>query len=285
MRILRNSPDACTISANVRRPFRIIFAQATTWLAVRTIRRRAPRRLSSYPGSLGRILAFIIAGHHAGLADGTHLDDRLKKTLEPYAGWEAVVGSLPDAEALLGRPPRPSLHSGFGLSFLIRMLFSCLVDADFIATERFYGERERDGFTPLPELQARLKAFMADKRAGAKPTPVNLLRAEILDHAMAKAALPPGLFTLTVPTGGGKTLASLSFALEHAVRHGLRRVVFAIPFTGVRIETCSRARARPDAGCHPLTGVRIETVRFMDDPPDGGVTPSGRVPERGVAPR
>jgi CRISPR-associated endonuclease/helicase Cas3 len=123
------------------------------------------------------------------------------------------------------------------------MLFSCLVDADFIATEHFYGERERDGFTPLPELQARLKTFMADKRARAESTPVNVLRTEILDHAMVKAMLPPGLFTLTVPTGGGKTLASLSFALEHAARHGLRRVIFAIPFTSITEQTAGIFRA------------------------------------------
>ena len=75
-------------------------------------------------------------------------------------------------------------------------------------------------------------------RVGAGP--LNALRADILRHAVGKTALEPGLFMLTVPTGGGKTLASLSFALEHAVRHGLDRVIYVIPYTGVRIERGSK---------------------------------------------
>ncbi|WP_204269739.1 DEAD/DEAH box helicase, partial [Klebsiella michiganensis] len=67
--------------------------------------------------------------------------------------------------------------------------------------------------------------------------PLNILRADILRHVQDKAALAPGLFTLTVPTGGGKPLASLSFALEHAVRHGLKRVIYVIPYTSIIEQT------------------------------------------------
>ena len=204
-----------------------------------------------YPGPLGRMLAFVIAGHHTGLADGPDLDHRLGKTLEPYGDWVALLGPLPDAQALGGRRGKLSSHAGFSTAFLIRMLFSCLVDADFIATERFYGERERAGFTALPELRARLQKTMADTRAKADPTPVNGLRADILDHALAKAALPRGLFTMTVPTGGGKTLASLSFALEHAAYHKtLRRVVFVIPYSSITEQTAAIYRTALAAdGC------------------------------------
>ncbi len=66
---------------------------------------------------------------------------------------------------------------------------------------------------------------------------INRLRAEILIHVRQAAAMAPGLFTLTVPTGGGKTLASLGFALDHAARHGHRRIIFAIPYAGAGIET------------------------------------------------
>ena len=122
------------------------------------------------------------------------------------------------------------------------MLFSCLVDADFLETERFYAEAkgapvERGGHLDLDTLRESLRAYMARLRAEAASTPLNALRAEVLDRAVERAALSPGLFTLTVPTGGGKTLASLSFALEHAVRHGLRRVVYVIPFTSIIEQT------------------------------------------------
>jgi CRISPR-associated endonuclease/helicase Cas3 len=142
-------------------------------------------------------------------------------------------------------PIQPSPGKGFEKAFLIRMLFSCLVDADSLETERFHFEAKgetvnRGGFTELVSLRDRLRVNMAELRARAvqdAPTELNALRAEVLDNAIANAELPPGLFTLTVPTGGGKTLTSLSFALEHAVHHGLRRVVYVIPFTSIIEQT------------------------------------------------
>lgn len=208
----------------------------------------AKEAIRTYPGPLGRILAFIIAGHHAGLADGVDLEERLGKDLPDYRGWEAHAGPLPATAALApARVPVRSRDRGFSEAFLIRMLFSCLVDADFLETERFYAEAEnrpveRGGYTPLATLRDRLRAHMAAKQAEARtgaPGPLNDLRAEILDAVIEKAALAPGLFTLTVPTGGGKTLASLSFALDHAERHGMRRVVYVIPFTSIIEQTAA----------------------------------------------
>ena len=135
----------------------------------------------------------------------------------------------------------------YRLAFFGRMLFSCLVDADFRDTEAFYCEAEGRSvdrqWPRLPDvagdLIARFDAHMAELTAAAKATPVNALRAEILRHVRSRASDDQGLFTLTVPTGGGKTLASLAFALDHARRHSLDRIVYAIPFTSVIDQTAS----------------------------------------------
>ena len=133
------------------------------------------------------------------------------------------------------------------------MLFSSLVDADFIATEAFYAtaegkQVERGNLIGPLELLDQLHCFEAGRTAMALP--LNALRSSIRAHAVAKAVLPPGPFTLTVPTGGGKTLTSLSFALEHAVHHGLRRVVYVIPYTSIIEQTAAvfrQALGTPDA--------------------------------------
>src|SRR5690606_15396942 len=130
-------------------------------------------------------------------------------------------------------------------AFLGRMIFSCLVDADFRDTEKFYAEiegREIDRSWPelpsiLPDLIDRFDRYMA-----AMPkadTKVNRSRGDILDHVRSRAAETPGLFSLTVPTGGGKTLASLGFALDHAEAHGHRRIIYAIPFTAIIDQTAA----------------------------------------------
>jgi len=189
-------------------------------------------------GPIGRCLAFAIAGHHAGLADGTQLSERLAKVLESYDGWEAYTGEVPKPTTFpSGKNPYPN----FTPAFFIRMVFSCLVDADFLETEAYYtlaaGKTiERGGFSDIASLRTQLKVFMAGKTS-AEPTTLNVLRNDILTHAISRAELAPGLFTMTVPTGGGKTLASLSFALEHAARHGLRRVIYVAPYTSIIEQT------------------------------------------------
>jgi len=122
------------------------------------------------------------------------------------------------------------------------------VDADFKNTERFYAAREGrqiDREWPalqdlLPGFIKRFEAHMAGIRGESD---LNRLRDNILSHVRAGAAMEPGLFTLTVPTGGGKTLASLGFALDHAKRHGHSRIVYAIPFTSIVDQTADIFRA------------------------------------------
>lgn len=211
---------------------------------------------TAYRGPLGRMLAFAIAGHHAGLADAENLKGRLTEAyrIEPHNGWEAECGVLPDIRALTpSRHSQPGVDKGFTAAFLTRMIFSCLVDADFLETERFYAEANgeivsRGGHAGLHILRDRLCAYMERLQSSAKPTPVNILRKQVLDHAIAKAERSPGFFTMTVPTGGGKTLASLSFALEHAVRHGLRRVIYVIPFTSIIEQTAGIFRDALNTG-------------------------------------
>lgn len=204
------------------------------------------REAVGYPHPLGRILATVIAGHHAGLGDGNEIDRRLnpdRHRIEDFEAWRKLALSLPNAGRL--RPPAGwSREAGaFSHAFLTRMLFSCLVDADFLETEAFHGRAEgraieRGGHAELLELRDRLRRHMASLN-GQGGGPVAALRSRVLAAAVTKAEAAPGLFTMTVPTGGGKTLASLSFALEHATRHGLRRVIHVAPFTAIIEQTAA----------------------------------------------
>ncbi len=200
----------------------------------------------------GRLIAFAVAGHHAGLADGAgtgaaSLDSRLNKTVPAYEGWKDEVVGLPETLST-GLKLKPGASHGYSLALLGRMLFSCLVDADFLATEKFYAksrdeEAERGGHATLGTLRERLDRHLAALAGDATDTALNRLRAEILAHARDKASCDPGLFTMTVPTGGGKTLAGLAFALDHAIRHGLSRVIYVIPYTSIIEQTADIFRA------------------------------------------
>ncbi|MEO1193423.1 MAG: CRISPR-associated helicase Cas3' [Pseudomonadota bacterium] len=194
--------------------------------------------------ALGKLLAYAIAGHHSGLANGSSNEGRLtplKDRLEQAADLTDLARQLP--LPALSRSSLPIPPTAFGLAFLVRMLLSCLVDADRLATEAFYSratgqETERTPWRgSLPQLRAALNRHMA-LFAGGSGT-VNALRAEVLAACRASAAEAPGLFSLTVPTGGGKTLSSLAFALEHAIRHDLERVIYVIPYTSIIEQTAA----------------------------------------------
>lgn len=218
-------------------------------------------------GKNGQLLAFAIAGHHSGLMDGSGhagkgraLSDRLNHedyAIPDHEGWRDHAVGLPSSSDL--RPDKSFAenpdHRGFHKAFLARMLFSCLVDADFLETERFYTAAAglpppARGGTISQTHRGCIRAHMAKHRRA--DSAVNRLRAEILDHAVGKAALAPGLFTLTVPTGGGKTLTSLSFALEHALAHDLRRIVYVIPFTSIIEQTAQVFRDEVGMGSDVL---------------------------------
>jgi len=194
----------------------------------------------------GVMLAYGIAGHHAGLANGQlgegrrALFDRLSKD-----SLAELPPLLPDWEGEVDLPEKLGLPEGFRvdksramfqLTLLTRMLFSCLVDADFIDTDNFY--RSIEGKPPRPShgrpsliaLRDQLNAHLAKMPTEGS---VNHQRKHILDHVRSGASQSPGLFSLTVPTGGGKTLASMAFALDHAIAHGLERIIYVIPYTSI----------------------------------------------------
>ncbi|MGE5553381.1 MAG: CRISPR-associated helicase Cas3' [Betaproteobacteria bacterium] len=203
----------------------------------------AKEALERYGKALGTLLAYVIAGHHAGLpdygdvADDASLAARLKKDQLPeWRAFQQDQLAFPTLEQLC-LPVKPSVFgTGFSVHFFIRMLYSCVVDADFLDTERALNERAattRGGCLEPRELLGRLERFLTRNYSRVPNTAINHCRAEILKSCREKAQQPPGLFSLTVPTGGGKTLSSLAFALHHAVLHGLERVVYVIPFTSI----------------------------------------------------
>lgn len=187
-------------------------------------------------------VAFAVAGHHGGLPDGGGKSDppeaptllgRSKKAVLPCDGWHREI-TLPAVH----RPPLPK--DNFTVSFYIRMLYSCLVDADYLDTETFMnGTPARRGGGETPEvLLARLRDYVSPW--WDPTTELNRKRCEILSRCFAQGeTAAPGLFTLTVPTGGGKTVSSLAFALSHAVAHQKRRVIYVIPYTSIIDQTAS----------------------------------------------
>jgi len=190
---------------------------------------------------LKRLLAYCIAGHHAGLPDGTGegqstLTNRLQRPLpECAASLFDTLPAVPDQLPLALDKRR----FGFQVSFFTRMIFSCLVDADFLDTEKVMDQgrsASRQGWADLPELAdrffPRLEAMVQEARL-KRDSEVNRIRREVLEQCLSAAELRPGLFSLTVPTGGGKTLSSLAFALRHAERHGKRRVIYVIPYMSI----------------------------------------------------
>lgn len=187
-----------------------------------------------------RILQYIITGHHGGLLNyGTKeigLEERLLRPFLPdYSEYRNEI-SAPDLSKV-----RPSLtpinnKMGFAISFYTRMLFSCLVDADFLDTERFLSPDKsslRGQYEPFDELFLKFDNYMKAKLSTSEENPINSYRREIYEQCIEKAELPPQMFSLTVPTGGGKTLSSMAFALNHLRKHNLNRILYVIPYTSI----------------------------------------------------
>ena len=199
----------------------------------------------------GLFLAYCIAGHHTGLPDhGTSADSEDEGTLqaklkrENRRGFKAYLPfmGIGDPKILLPNEFRTKKigggSGGFSASFLIRMLFSCLVDADYLDTESFMLGKTMD--RDMGGLNEDLFNIFDDHITSKFSNPVREIdqwRCRIRETCIAKAKLLHGLYSLTVPTGGGKTLSSMAFAIDHAREHGMRRIIYVIPYTSIIEQT------------------------------------------------
>jgi CRISPR-associated endonuclease/helicase Cas3 len=206
------------------------------------------------PTAFAKILAYCIAGHHTGIPDGssgtddTCLDHRLKNNAGIPKDLPTIENSdleLP-AFVLSAKKSGRNQPSGFSMTFFTRMLFSCLKDADCLDTEAFLEPEKfsrRGNYPTLEELKSKYDDYIQTMFSRSENTPLNNLRNKIRRECIAKAQEAPGLFSLTVPTGGGKTLSSMAFALEHALKHNFERIIYVIPYTSIIEQTAKEFKA------------------------------------------
>ena len=193
-------------------------------------------------GGMYSFMSYCIAGHHSGLPDygsssdpgnAPTLQGRKKKHIEDCGAYKSEI-HIPEIKTL-PFDPQNSPDPDFSLSVFIRMLYSCLVDADFLDTEYFMkeGRTQRETGEEPSVLLEKLKKHVAGWLLNEDTETVNGRRTEILRHCFECGHKERGIFQLTVPTGGGKTIASLAFALQHAVENQMDRVIYVIPYTSI----------------------------------------------------
>jgi len=201
----------------------------------------AKEAVEMYGELWGASLAYAISGHHGGIPDGGYvspsdLQGRLKSEIKEYSAFQSEISNL-----LKKNWNKPNLEIDkklivFQMANLVRMIYSCLVDADFLDTERVL-DRERSKLRICGKDVARLfpnfEKHMESLFRKSSNSAINRFRGHIYDCCCRKGEMEQGLFSLTVPTGGGKTLSSMAFALHHAQKHGLNRIIYVIPYTSI----------------------------------------------------
>ncbi len=204
-----------------------------------------------YPNFFWQPIAYCIAGHHAGLHNwlpeigvSGDLSDRLMK----QELLDKVRLKIPKElfENFNLNPPIGKPIDSNQMHLWIRMLFSCLVDADFLDTERFMNPEsfERRGkYDSIIELKSRFEIYMEEMLKNVPISQVNTIRSKILNDCIESGELSPGFFSITVPTGGGKTLSSMAWALVHALKYNKSRIIFAIPYTSIITQTAEIYRS------------------------------------------
>jgi len=232
--------DANGIDAHIEtQPGRVIHSQAGGHLAT----------LKGWRGA-DRLLSWLIMGHHAGLADFP--SDRIgAKALEPKMQdteqSKSIIEHVPKDISDQKMPSKP-LPKEADPSFFIRMLFSCVVDADFLDTEAFMAPQKTRLRSKYPEfgvLKKKFDQFMTEKCKISPNTAINQIRNEVLEQCRQAASINPTVFSLTVPTGGGKTLSSMAFALNHAIKFSKTRIIYVIPYTSIIEQTADVFRSIP----------------------------------------
>ena len=190
----------------------------------------AAQKLFPYQSAL---LANPIAGHHRGLYDSGDLKERLTADIPQEVKTEPINTTL--------KLPQIQLQK-YHFHHLVRFLFSCLVDADRLDTEAFMSPEQsclRGSHTSMAELKQTLEQHLSKLNKSAPDTYVNRVRRYVQEQCVAESQAETGYYSLTVPTGGGKTLASVLWALNHAVKNNLQRVIIAIPYTSIITQTAA----------------------------------------------
>ena len=176
-----------------------------------------------------------LMGHHRGLYDNGDMEKVLELEVPNDVNVERI-----DARLLV-----PCIGKPQDIHHLERMLYSCLVDADFLDTEAFMQleqSKQRGRYDSLAVLEEKLDEYLSKLKKDAPDTEVNRIRNEVQQCCIKESDNKPGFFSLTVPTGGGKTLASVLWAIKHAVRNNLNRIIIAIPYTSIITQTASVLR-------------------------------------------
>jgi len=189
----------------------------------------------------GAVFAHLIMGHHAGLYDTTSRHGK-ESTIESRSKEIEFLDriDLRDLDEILANVSLPISSIKGESSLWMRMLFSCLVDADYLDTESFFSpaqSEKRNYYNKMPELHSAFMRHMESLIDKAAPTVINSIRKEIFLQCKKAASEKNALFSLTVPTGGGKTLSSMAFALEHARTFGKKRIIYVIPYTSIIEQT------------------------------------------------
>ncbi|WP_288965585.1 CRISPR-associated helicase Cas3' [uncultured Porphyromonas sp.] len=198
------------------------------------------RRLFDDP-MIADTLAYCISGHHRGLYDHNEMERRLRHG--EHKRWCDACEKLSEKESL-GTTDCDDVGEPYDLQMAIRMLFSALVDADRLDTEQFMtpdlsAERLRikGNYASLCTLRERLRA-KTESFSSAPDTPVNRARAYFLESCRTHGAgSDPGIYTLSLPTGAGKTISSMAWALEMAIRNHHDRIIYVIPYTSIITQT------------------------------------------------
>ena len=191
---------------------------------------------------VSHLLVNQIISHHTGLHDFGDVENILKERLlsEEINEGDISINKPLLFQEFIDSPFSKSKVEWKHFHHLSRMLFSCLVDADRLDTERFMDVeswRKRGNLATLVDLFPQLEAYMQKLQSNAADTKVNRIRQQVKEQCSRTSSSEKGFYSLTVPTGGGKTLSSLLWAMKHAVSHSMNRIIIAIPYTSIIVQT------------------------------------------------